>query len=101
MEFPRLSPKEYLILDMLRTGSKRYGLEMVKQSGGHLKRGTVYVTLNRMCEKGYLTSHQKRDPIEPGLPRRLYSITGEGARALRVADAAAFEASSGGLAHAR
>ena len=88
MEIPRLSDKEYLVLDMLRSETEQFGLEMVKGSNGALKRGTVYVTLNRMVEKGYLTSRQEKSPSDPGLPRRLYSITGEGARALSVADAA-------------
>lgn len=88
MEVPRLSDKEYLVLDMLRSERERFGLEMVKESNGALKRGTVYVTLSRMVEKGYLKSRQEKTPSDPGLPRRLYSITGEGARALKVADAA-------------
>lgn len=94
MDFPRLSAKEYLILDLLRCGVERFGLEMVKESKGALKRGTVYVTLNRMAEKGYLTSRHEKDPKDPGMPRRLYMITGEGARALRIADAAAAAASA-------
>jgi DNA-binding PadR family transcriptional regulator len=30
-----------------------YGLQLVAASRGRLKRGTVYVTLRRMEEKGY------------------------------------------------
>lgn len=58
---------------------------MVEASGGRLKRGTVYVTLGRMEEKGYLDSRQ--EPLPPGatgLPRRLYTPT---RHALRVLDA--------------
>lgn len=88
MDPSRLSGKEYLILDMLRTGVERYGLEMVKSSEGSLKRGTVYVTLNRMVEKGYLKSRHEKDPTDPGMPRRLYIISGEGQRALQIEDAA-------------
>lgn len=94
MQIPRLSEKEYLILDLLRSGVERFGLEMVKESDGSLKRGTIYVTLNRMVEKGYLTSRHEKSPKDPGMPRRRYMITGEGARALRVADAAFAAASS-------
>jgi PadR family transcriptional regulator, regulatory protein PadR len=101
MDFPRLSEKEYLILDLLRAGSERYGLEMVKESGGALRRGTIYVTLNRMAEKGYVRSRQEKDAKDPGMPRRVYKMTGEGARALRVADVAASAASSiGGIGYA-
>jgi PadR family transcriptional regulator, regulatory protein PadR len=89
MIVPRLSPKEYRILDLLRSGVERYGLEMVKESDGALKRGTVYVTLTRMVEKGYLRSRQEREPTEPGLPRRLYQITGSGLQMLNAIDLAA------------
>lgn len=90
---PRLSRKEYIILDLLRSGVEQFGLEMVKESNGSLKRGTIYVTLGRMAEKGYVTSRQEKKPSDPGMPRRLFSITGEGARALYVSDAAMMAAS--------
>ena len=49
----------------------------VEMSGGALKRGTVYVTLGRMQEKGYLESRQEPLPEGAiGLPRRLYRPTG-------------------------
>lgn len=60
-----------------------YGLEMVKASGGKLKRGTVYVTLNRMVDKGLLDSAAEDESL-PGLPRRKYSITGHGFRVLHA-----------------
>jgi DNA-binding PadR family transcriptional regulator len=50
-EFPRLSATERLILSLLTDG-ERYGLELVEQSSGTLKRGTVYVTLQRMQARG-------------------------------------------------
>ena len=50
---------------------------MVELSDGRLKRGTVYVTLGRMQEKGYLESRQEPLPEGAiGLPRRLYRPTG-------------------------
>jgi DNA-binding PadR family transcriptional regulator len=61
-----------------------YGLELVKASGGTLKRGTVYVTLGRMQEKGFVESRPERTAGASGLPRRLYRPTGLG---LRVLDA--------------
>ena len=33
-----------------------FGLQLVEQSNGGLKRGTVYVTLGRMQDKGYVES---------------------------------------------
>lgn len=102
MDFPRLSQKEYQILDLLRSGAERFGLEMVRESNGALKRGTIYVTLTRMVEKGYLTSRQENTPSDPGMPRRLYVITGDGARAVRITDAAMAAAQFGteGLGYA-
>ena len=89
-ELPRLSSKEVLILKMLARSGKLYGLEMVEQSGGLLKRGTVYVTLGRMVKKGYVGSHKEpAPPTAPGTPRRQYELTGEGARILRAWEAAA------------
>lgn len=82
---PRLSGTERLILELLVEHGELFGLAMVEASGGRLKRGTVYVTLGRMEDKGYLESRQ--EPLPPGatgLPRRLYIPTGH---ALRVLDA--------------
>jgi len=79
---PRLSSKEQLILELLisRRGSL-YGLELVTESRGRLKRGTVYVTLARMEDKGFVTSRQEEAPPEAGgLPRRLYTPTALGRR---------------------
>lgn len=58
-----------------------YGLEMVKASS-KLKRGTIYVTLGRMAEKGYVASRQQRAPGRSGLPRRLFRITNLGRQVL-------------------
>ena len=79
---PRLSAKEALILDLLRS-SERYGLELVTASDGALKRGTVYVTLGRMEDKGYITSRLTEAPPEAGgLPRRVYTPTPLGRQVL-------------------
>ena len=62
-------------MELLR-GRERYGLELVAASTGALKRGSVYVILARMEEKGFLTSRQEdRAPSASGLPRRLYRAT--------------------------
>lgn len=80
---PRLSSKERLVLELLmnKSTSEMYGLEFVDMSGNRLKRGTIYVTLSRMEEKGFLTSRQENeDRTRPGIPRRLYRPTGYGMR---------------------
>jgi PadR family transcriptional regulator, regulatory protein PadR len=87
-EMPTVSGKEALILELLADAGDRYGLELVEASGGQLKRGTVYVTLGRMEDKGFVTSAQEaRAASAIGLPRRLYRLTplGRRARAARAA----------------
>ncbi|HET9360087.1 MAG TPA: PadR family transcriptional regulator [Vicinamibacterales bacterium] len=82
---PTLPPKERLILEMLVSEGPLFGLQLVALSKGALKRGTVYVTLGRMEEKGYLTSEQEALPSGAiGLPRRIYHPTALGQRVLRV-----------------
>ena len=58
-----LSKKEALIATMLSAGRPLYGLELVAESDGALKRGTVYVTLGRMEEKGWLVAEVVDDPL--------------------------------------
>ncbi len=78
-----LSAKEALVLEMLLAVNRElYGLEMVEASAGLLKRGTIYVTLQRMEEKGLVESRKEaRTEPEIGIPRRLYRASGLGARA--------------------
>lgn len=82
---PVPSQKEALILRLLVGNGELFGLQMVERSKGELRRGTVYVTLDRMEDKGYLTSRQEEKlPGAIGLPRRLYKITGLGQRVLHA-----------------
>lgn len=77
---PSMSRTESLVMDLLH-GGERYGLELVEASAGTLKRGSVYVTLARMEEKGFIESRQEtRGPGESGLPRRLYRATPYGVK---------------------
>ena len=82
-KLPKLSGTESLILELLRP-QEMYGLQLVTESKGTLKRGSVYVTLGRMEEKGYVESRAEEKPDHAGLPRRLYRATGLG---MRVQDA--------------
>ena len=86
---PRFSATERLILELLTVHEELFGLRMVELSEGRLKRGTVYVTLGRMHEKGYLESRQEPLPDGAiGLPRRLYRPTGLAMRVLAAWKAA-------------
>lgn len=81
----RLSGIETAILKMLMTnGGEMYGLEMIEQSGKRLKRGTIYVTLGRMEDKGFIESRKEEArPGARGLPRRLYKPAAHGIRTLQ------------------
>src|SRR6188768_3231207 len=88
-ELPVLSTTERLIIELLAAHDELFGLQMVELSAGRLKRGTVYVTLGRMQEKGYLESRQEALPEGAiGLPRRLYRPTGLALRVLAAWQAA-------------
>src|SRR5215203_1091267 len=89
MDIPKLSRTEHLILDLL-SAEEMFGLQLVEQSNGTLKRGTVYVTLGRMQDKGYVESWTEKQPAGAiGLPRRLYRPTDYGLRVRAAWDAAA------------
>jgi hypothetical protein len=79
---PTLPSKEALILDLLLREEEMYGLQLVAASGQRLKRGTVYVTLGRMEEKGYIVSRLESPAGAGGLPRRQYKATALGRRVL-------------------
>lgn len=87
MDIPRLSAKEAEVLRLLIAQGEMYGLELVKASAS-LKRGTVYVLLGRMAEKGYVESRQEEVSAGDGPPKRLYKASGLGIRAYRAEEAA-------------
>jgi DNA-binding PadR family transcriptional regulator len=81
----RISRTEQAILSLLVSDGELFGLQLVERSDGAVKRGTVYVTLGRMQEKGYVESRTEPLPAGAiGLPRRWYRPTAFG---LKVGDA--------------
>lgn len=83
------SEKEALILNFLAVRGSLYGLELVDLSNGALKRGTVYVTLGRMQEKGLVRQVEDKKPEgHAGMPRPRYQITATGRRAVAARDLA-------------
>ena len=80
-EFKLPSGKELIVLEMLVGKREMYGLQMIEASEGKLKRGTIYVLLSRMEDKGYLKARHVKEPKTPGMPKRLYKVTGLGQRA--------------------
>lgn len=65
--------KDDCALRLLREHGELKGLELVKLSGGRLKRGTVYVVLARLQDRG-LVQYQKLYRLGEAVPRRLYSL---------------------------
>lgn len=87
--YPRLSHKEFVILEMLSGKGEMYGLEMVSLSGGELKRGTIYVTLQRMVEKDFIeSSEESRAEPETGITRRKYNATDFGKHVFKAQELA-------------
>lgn len=80
-----LPAKERVILELLLSEGPLFGLQLVERSDGALKRGTVYATLGRMEQKGFVESEQETPlPGAIGLPRRVYRPTALGRRVLRA-----------------
>ena len=91
-DIPRLSPTEFVVMNLLVSArGEMYGLQLVEKSNGNLKRGTIYVTLGRLEEKGYISSRREADDPGAGSPRsqrRLYKPTGLGTKVFRALDGA-------------
>jgi len=74
--------KGRITIELLGDLGSAYGLELVEKSKGALKRGTVYVTLVRLQESGFVVSKLVAPPQgQGGPPRRTFSLTGLGQRA--------------------
>lgn len=84
LQRPRLSDIEIIILQMLTAESSMFGLDMVRKSEGSLKRGTVYVTLQRMEEKGLVSSEREEISTESAIPRKFYKATRAGILSLEA-----------------
>lgn len=77
-----MAPKELKTLRLLMehpTGL--FGAELIALSEGMLGRGTIYVVLDRLIDKGFVREEEVSDAS--GRPARVrHLITGEGARAV-------------------
>ncbi len=80
--------EQVVLLAILRVGKGAYP-PLVREAleeglGRSVSRGSVYVTLDRLEEKGFLESTQgEREPGRSGHPKRYLAVTEEGAVALR------------------
>ncbi|HEX3157663.1 MAG TPA: helix-turn-helix transcriptional regulator [Gemmatimonadaceae bacterium] len=79
------------LLAISRLGEDAYGLavrrDLVTRTGRDYSVGAVYATLQRLEDKGLLTSRSSAPlPVRGGRSRRHFMLTGAGARALRAAE---------------
>lgn len=82
-----LSEKERLILRLLHEHPELGGVELVKHSKGQLGRGTVYVTLERMEDKG-LVRRRVSVPTPPAtMGRHYFKATALGQRTYAAVEA--------------
>lgn len=77
-----------VLLAVLQAGEAAYGttiLEELRHRGGRVvARGAVYVTLDRLEAKGYLSSRaEATTPSRGGRPRRYYTVRPAGLKVLR------------------
>ncbi len=83
------TPAEMGVMQHLQTMPRgAYGLQIVAKSRGAVNRGSVYVLLGRLEEKGFVrVIRPKADPDYPGHPRPMYQLTADGSRVLAAAGA--------------
>lgn len=89
-----------ILLAVIRLGSAAYGksvrAELRRRTGREVSRSAAYITLERLVEKGYLTSRMGETTEERGgRARRYYAVTEAGRDALRTAGRALMELWSG------
>jgi len=80
--------EQMLLLAAMRLGDDAYGVglmnELESSVGRRVSRGSVYVTLDRLEEKGWVTSSLSESrPERGGRPRRVVTVTPEGVAQLR------------------
>jgi PadR family transcriptional regulator PadR len=78
---------EHLVLATALRLKSSYGAELVREleqrTGRQVQGGALYVTLDRLEQKGYLRSRMgDADPRRGGRPKRFVAVTPEGVRAL-------------------
>jgi PadR family transcriptional regulator PadR len=79
--------EQLVLLAVLRLGEGAYGMTVRRELEETARRkvtlGSVYATLDRLEQKGLLTSwHTEPDPDRGGHPRRYFEVSPEGRLAL-------------------
>jgi PadR family transcriptional regulator, regulatory protein PadR len=92
--------EQLVLLAVLRLGSDGYAVPIrdliLEEAGVDLSRGTIYVTLERLERKGYVTSWFS-DPqaVRGGKARRVFEVKPAGLAAVRAAKRAVDRLSAG------
>jgi PadR family transcriptional regulator PadR len=80
------SLEEQVMLAVVRTGEDAYGMnvrrELEEVTGRGIAIGAVYATLDRLEAKGFVAS--TRPESSEGPSRRVFAVTGAGARSLAL-----------------
>ncbi|MBX4189662.1 PadR family transcriptional regulator [Candidatus Parcubacteria bacterium] len=81
-----LSMTGYLIFTIIdRYADGAYGLQIVRDSCGVVKQGSIYVLLQGFENEGYVISKTiPRSPTEAGIAKRAYKLTEKGKRRLEA-----------------
>ena len=92
--------EQMLLLAILRLGDEAYGAKLIRElrttADRRVSRGSVYVTLDRMEEKGWIQSAASDPrPERGGRPRRMVQITESGVAEVRKARRAFLDLWSG------
>jgi DNA-binding PadR family transcriptional regulator len=91
---------QLVLLALLRLGDDAYAVPIrdliIAEAGIELSRGTIYVTLERLERKGYVTSWFS-DPqaVRGGKARRIFRVKPSGLQAIRSAKRAVDRLSAG------
>ena len=80
--------EQMLLLTAMRLGDEAYGVRLMEELeasiGRRVSRGSVYVTLDRLEDKGWIISETAASRAgRGGRPRRVVRVTPEGVAALR------------------
>lgn len=70
---------ELMILAAMRDGTPRHAFEIMREA--KIKRGTVYVLLQRLEERGFIRV-TRRSQDHPGMPRPHYALSALGKQIL-------------------
>src|SRR6266446_2987185 len=84
--------EELIMLAVLKCGQDAYGLRiqrMLRDAGRSLELPTVYTTLERLEDKGWVSSELGgATAVRGGRAKRLFSLEGAGRQALKDAESA-------------